>query len=979
MIRIQFFLVLFLLCSSALAQECVLTGTVVDKNTGEGLPNANVFYGNGQGFTCDFDGKFEQTLPYGRVKFEFSYVGYSSKVIEVNLNKPKINLNVELISIELQEALILADVAIDRKTPVAYSNIEAKQFEEELGSQEVPMILNSTPGVYATQQGGGDGDARITIRGFDQRNVAVLLDGVPVNDMENGAVYWSNWFGLDAIMQTTQVQRGLGVSKLAIPAIGGTINIITKGIEQKKNTRIKQEVGNNGFLRTTVGHTSGRLKGNWGFTVAGSYKQGDGWVYGNWTEGYFYYGKFQKAFNKHVFTLSGFGAPQSHGQRSFREGVHIYDQDFAADLGVNTSGFEEFGLNYNIHATELERYELDAEGNKINAETETFNERKNYYHKPQFSFKHSWNPSEKFNLSNVAYLSIGNGGGTRLDSQIDSILINGQPFVQAVYDAHTGLSWDPGPFGLQDPAIIPEISQTERNAYRNFIKSSINNHFWYGLLSTANWNVNEEVNISGGIDLRSYRGEHYREVYDLLGADYTFNKEGDNQNRNSGVFRVGDKIDYHNDAFVEWGGLFGQVEIDKDLWSGFFSASYAMTRYKRIDYFLPRGIQVGDEFLTPSYVWNDDFSLTVPQAVDTMSMDGTVYSVDSDGLEFQETDWFYRGGFTIKTGFNYKLNEKQNVFVNLGYLDRAPRFANVFDFGNRLFLDIQNEKIQAIELGYSYHTRKFKTNFNSYFTTWKNRPVNRGVSIPDPEDPLELISANINDMAARHMGVELESSYAVNSKLTVESIISIGDWIWNSKDTVFFFYDNGAPVIITENITVLDENGDPLLDGEGNPITEEVSYQESRNYDAEGVHVGDAAQTQLGLMLRYQFRKGTYAKFRYTYFDRHFANFDPLTLNGENAGRDSWQAPSYGLLDAHFGYEVKTGASSFLNLRLSVFNVLNTVFISDASNNFSQSRFNDYAITDELGNTQAQGFDAGSAGVFFGQGTRFNVSATLNF
>ena len=118
---------------------------------------------------------------------------------------------------ELEEVQVIGNQAIDSKTPVAVTRISTKQIAEELGSQDLPMILNSTPGVHATQQGGGDGDARITIRGFDQRNVGVMIDGVPVNDMENGAVYWSNWFGLDAITGQIQVQRGLGATKLAMP------------------------------------------------------------------------------------------------------------------------------------------------------------------------------------------------------------------------------------------------------------------------------------------------------------------------------------------------------------------------------------------------------------------------------------------------------------------------------------------------------------------------------------------------------------------------------------------------------------------------------------------------------------------------------------------------------------------------------------------------------------------------------------------
>ena len=91
---------------------------------------------------------------------------------------------------ELDEIKIISSYAIDRKTPVAYSTLSVKTINEQLGSQELPEVLKMTPAVYATKQGGGVGDARINIRGFDQTNIAVLINGVPVNDMESGKVYW---------------------------------------------------------------------------------------------------------------------------------------------------------------------------------------------------------------------------------------------------------------------------------------------------------------------------------------------------------------------------------------------------------------------------------------------------------------------------------------------------------------------------------------------------------------------------------------------------------------------------------------------------------------------------------------------------------------------------------------------------------------------------------------------------------------------
>ncbi|MEG0761585.1 MAG: Plug domain-containing protein [Chryseobacterium sp.] len=79
----------------------------------------------------------------------------------------------------------VADLAKDRKTPVAVSNIKAAQIIERLGNQELPEILNTTPSVYVTKGGGGFGDANIRVRGFGNSNTAVMINGMPVNDMEN--------------------------------------------------------------------------------------------------------------------------------------------------------------------------------------------------------------------------------------------------------------------------------------------------------------------------------------------------------------------------------------------------------------------------------------------------------------------------------------------------------------------------------------------------------------------------------------------------------------------------------------------------------------------------------------------------------------------------------------------------------------------------------------------------------------------------
>ncbi|CAI8203180.1 MAG: Ferric enterobactin receptor [Cryomorphaceae bacterium] len=691
--------------------QTILSGKVLDENTGESLIGATIIYGKGMGAATDVDGNYSISLPSGERSLQISYVGYKKLVKTVTINNQPQILDFKLKTILLNEVQVVADIARDRETPVAFSTIPMKKISEELASQDIPMVLNSTPGVYATQSGGGDGDARITIRGFNQRNVAVMIDGIPVNDMENGWVYWSNWFGLDAVTSNIQVQRGLGASKIAIPSVGGTMNILTKGTGNKAGGTIKQEVGSFGKLRTSLGYNSGRLENGWGYTLAGSYKKGNGFVDETWSEGYFYYAKIQKELGNHILSLSAMGAPQKHGQRSYKSDISTYDTSFARSLG-DTSNFSgrivNKGIAYNKHWGYLDRWTINSSGDTIH-NNETLNTKQNYYHKPQFSLRDFWTVNDKFYVSNILYASIGQGGGTGLSgSNTNNYDENGQYNLQEAYNTNVNTE---GVFNSIDPLY----SATETKA-STYLRSSINNHYWYGGLSTLNYNPNEEISLSGGLDMRYYKGQHYREVYDLLGADYAIDEA--NKLQNSKIKREGDAVGYNNDGIVKWSGVFSQAEYSNGILSAFLNISGSNSAYKRIDYFKKKDLILDDttyrEVLgTELLVIADSYSGNIE---DTIWHNGKSYTMNSDEAKFAETSWKWIRGYTIKAGANVNLDEYNNVFFNLGYISKAPRFNNVFDYDNRLFRDIKNEQVKAIEGGYSFRSSSFSANVNAYYT-----------------------------------------------------------------------------------------------------------------------------------------------------------------------------------------------------------------------------------------------------------------------
>ena len=908
---------------ACLYSQGIVEGTVKDALTGESLIGVNMVYGPGKGTVTDIDGHYSIALEKGSYEISASYVGYETQTQRITISDNKVTLDFSMKTIMLSEVEVVGDMARSRETPVAFSTIKPLKLEEELASQDIPMILNTTPGVYATQQGGGDGDARINIRGFSQRNVAVMIDGIPVNDMENGWVYWSNWFGLDLVTQRIQVQRGLGASKLALPSIGGTMNIITAGIQQKQQIKIKQEVANDGYFRTSASYNSGQLKHGWGITAAGSYKTGQGWVDQTYSKGWFYYLKIDKKLGNHLLSVSAMGAPQEHGQRRFQKPLATYDTEYAIENGVDetpgsyynrtyldTNYMVDKGLRYNA---DWGKY-TDKNGNEV-----IFNEKVNYYHKPQFTIRDFWNINEKFYLSNIVYLSLGHGGGTSLKRSVRA----DQGFIteEGLIDMQRYYNYNTDPAYATDPLYPGQLKSYQ------YSRSAVNNHKWFGLLSTFNYTINDQFTFSGGLDLRRYKGEHYEEVYDLIGGDYILDAGNANRNPNQQLF-VGDKINYNNDGIVEWGGFFTQLEYLSGNLSAFVNLTGAYSGYKRIDYFLPKYINVED---TTLYIeWGKP-----------VTYNGVTYDQDSPGLEYQASDWYWKPGFTIKAGANYNLSERSNLFLNAGYLSKAPRFNNVYNrYDNTLLTNIENEKIAAVELGYTYNSKPLVVNANVYYTDWKNAP---GFPISYPINEDETGYGNVQGMDARHMGIEVDAAWSIIKNLEAEGLISLGDWRWTSEDSVKLYNDNNQLVM--------------------------TDY-----FNAKGVHVGDAAQTQLAASLRWEIIKYLYIKGQVTYFDRYFAEFNPFDLNPQKnpAGfdedgnpLDTWEMPSYYLLDIHAGYSFKWSKVK-LDLRASVLNLLNTTYISDASNN------------DDFSSTSKDN-DAKSAGVFYGMGRRFNTSLAISF
>ncbi|GJM62111.1 TonB-dependent receptor [Persicobacter diffluens] len=714
-LRLLMFMAVVLFSATSVMAQTILRGKIIEEGNESAVIGANVILdGTSQGTITNVNGSFSlKTDAKGQQSLVISFVGMETKTIAVDLKGQDLDLGAIKLGADalgLEEVQVFANVAIDRKTPVAVSTLKPQQIEEKLGTKEFPEILKSTPGVYATKQGGGYGDSRINLRGFSSANIAVMINGVPVNDMENGTVYWSNWAGLSDVTRSMQVQRGLGASKVAVPSVGGTINILTKTTDAEKGGNVYYGIGNDGREKIGVTLSTGKMDNGYAVTFSGSKTSGRGYVDATEFEGYSYFLNIAKQLNdRHMLSFTGFGAPQTHGQRRTYREIEDYQK-----YG---------GIKYNSDWGYLD-------GQKYNLNT-------NYYHKPQISLNHYWNINDRSNLSTSAYVSIGNGGGTG--------------FLGTTKDTDAYRRAD----GLINFEQIRDenISLAEQGeGSETILRSSVNNHKWYGLLSVYDNKLTEHFTFMGGLDARYYLGEHYRKVDDLLGGNYFIDDSDVNNPERKTI--PGDKVAYYNDGEVYWMGTFGQLEYSKDKLSAFVSGAVSNTTYYRIDYFQK---EAGDQ--------------------------------RSDSYDFL--------GYSAKGGLNYNLTDHHNVFANTGYISRAPFFRSVFpentNAGNK---GAENEKIISFELGYGYRASKLSANVNLYHTQWKDRSFTRNID--------QDLTANLLGVNATHQGIEVDAYYQPTPKLKITGMLSVGDWRWDNDLIDVPIFDQNNEVKEYVNIFIKD-------------------------------------------------------------------------------------------------------------------------------------------------------------------------------
>ena len=712
-----------------------------------------------------------------------------------------------------------------------------------------------------------------------------MINGVPVNDIENGWVYWSNWDGLGDAATSIQLQRGLSAVNLATPSIGGTLNVITDPSAQSASFSYKQEVGlgdldragnwglGRNLLKETFIVNSGEHNG---FAVTASLvrKTGSGIFRGftggdaTWTDAWSYYLATSYQINaRNRLEFYAVGAPQRHGQNLYKLNIATINQEYARSLddydpAALTKFAEEGGrrgspnvgpVSPSYTGKQFASTGPGGGGTFDRFDSNFINERENYFHKPQVNLNWYSYFGNGLTLTTVTYYSGGNGGGT---------------------GTYGSLGWDytyTQRFPDWDATIARNLANDDGS--RGILRNSVNNQWTLGAISKLRKDFQSGFTGEIGIDWRTANIEHYREVRDLLGGSYYndcgFGCSSDFWTGNDGQRRLGDKIAYFNQNDVDWLGAYVQGEKTSVDGSLYGMLGLSQNSYTFEDFFADDG--TGQPLVLES---------------------GTL------------------SGLQIKGGAVRNVTAEWSLFGNAGYVSKVPIFDGVIDDNNGVINpDPKNEKFLSFEGGVQYRSMDRGVSFdaNFYYTKWNDRTFNLFVRNLEGDGRDGLV--NLLGVNAVHMGIEAQAAVQPTDVLRFDAALSIGNWKY------------------------LDD-----VRGTYKP-DDQKSETETLDFYIKDLKVADAPQSQLAISASLFPVNGMYISLVSKIYRNHYAAFDPFSRQDPADRAQSWKAPGYSVFDLHASYRIGDMLPGAGDVRIfaNVYNLFDTVYVQDTVDN---SRFN---------------------------------------
>ncbi|MDZ7723341.1 MAG: TonB-dependent receptor [candidate division KSB1 bacterium] len=294
-----------------------ITGTVTDQKDGAPVAGANVtLLDSKQGAATSEQGRFHlNNVPTGTYTLAVSHISYRVYKQQITVDENlQLSIDMQPQVLKGQQIQVVSNRAVERKSPVAFTDISAQEIEREYFSQEVPLLLDKVPGVYSYSNTGGPiGYSEIKIRGFDATRVGVTINGVPLNDPQDHITYFYDLPDISANLEDIQVQRGVANSLYGTAAFAGTVNLKTSTAADERKIQYTAGFGSYNTRKHTVSLNSGLVNNTYTFHGRFSKISTDGYRDKSWVDAWSYFFSASRYDENVKTTINLFGGPmQAH-------------------------------------------------------------------------------------------------------------------------------------------------------------------------------------------------------------------------------------------------------------------------------------------------------------------------------------------------------------------------------------------------------------------------------------------------------------------------------------------------------------------------------------------------------------------------------------------------------------------------------------------------------------------------------------------
>lgn len=308
---------------------------------------------------------------------------------------------------EIPSITVTTTRAEERKSPVPFSELSQRDIQKLHTNVDLPKVLSDLPSIlFFSENGNSIGYSNLTMRGFNQRRISVLINGIPQNDPEDHNVYWINTPDLMSSLSKIQVQRGAGLATTGTAAIGGSIALTTNDFINERFVRYSGGIGvqefgandrtifaNNSF-RNSLELSSG-LVDNYAFYARISKIESYGYRDNSWANlNSFFFSAVR--FDENLSTqINVFGGPIEDGLA-----YTGLPKQYITDRNLRRRNYSDWA--YNSDSLNSQMPSLSYSVQRRNQEIENF-------HQPHFEVLNDWKINENVTFKSSLFYYTGTG------------------------------------------------------------------------------------------------------------------------------------------------------------------------------------------------------------------------------------------------------------------------------------------------------------------------------------------------------------------------------------------------------------------------------------------------------------------------------------------------------------------------------------------------------------------------------------------